>query len=78
MKRKWEAIRRCWPGKCKSNSIDEINGHKDNTRMATEINEFFCNVGANLAQDTPNPDPNIVEYFIQNTPISPSVLEWIA
>ena len=75
MKKTWRLIRQFWPGKGKSSVIESINGKITNEDMANEINDFFSNIGSDLAKDIPAPAANMVDLFIQNIPIYAPVFE---
>ncbi len=67
VKKKWEVIRKFWPGKNRGTQIEEINGKVGDIDKADEINNFFCNIGPNLANDIADPCPNMVVIYQECT-----------
>ena len=72
VKQKWQKIKEFWPHLKKSGKIFNINGESDETVMANILNEFFVNVGQNLAESIPENNINPVD-----TPHLPPVFELI-
>ncbi len=53
-KKLWKILKQLFGNYRKKNEINEINGRYDQTEIADEINNFFADIGPNLANDIPD------------------------
>ena len=53
-KKFWKIVRQLLGGKKSKSSFCEINGQTDSTKMANEINNFFSEIGPELANQIPD------------------------
>ena len=60
VKQKWQAIKKYWPYMSKNTKITKIGDETDPSRMADLLNEFFANIGNNLATKIPPRNVNPV------------------
>ncbi len=66
-KAKWKLIREFWPHLKRSSNIAKINSSTEDHDKANDINQFFANIGEELATSIPDSDDNPCEEVMAPT-----------